>query len=95
MQFLQFKITEHLTILKDGRKCKNPTVWKFSSDLHPVLIDVEKIRSSYTLALVSNLNLGRAFSKSNQIKSKLSGDHFVLRIDNLTFLIARLRDSGE
>ena len=26
MQFLQFKITEHLTILKDGRKCKNPTV---------------------------------------------------------------------
>ena len=26
MQFLQFKITEYLTILKDGRKCKNPTV---------------------------------------------------------------------
>ena len=66
-------------------------------------MDEEKIHSSYNLALVSVLNLGRALSKSN-----LSGGWILFKIWNLnvlvrpvlvqsgnsTFLLARLRDSG-
>ena len=44
---------------------------------HPVLIEVENT-SSYTLAVVSNLDLGRVFPKSNQIKSKLRGEDTTL-----------------
>ena len=43
MQFLQFKITEYLTILKDRRKCKDPTIWISSFGHPPMLMDEEKI----------------------------------------------------
>ena len=73
---------------------------------HPpvlMLMDEEKIHSSYNLTLVSVLNLKKTIPKSN-----LSGGRILFKVWNLnalvrsvlvqsgnsTFLLARLRDSG-
>ena len=108
-EYFYIKITDTTLTFKKSQQYKGLKIfqWLCSKKNHSQL---KRISGYYAIFTIQNYRvfdnferrtevqesdclkiLGRAISKSNL---KLSGDYFLLRIDNLTFLIARLRDSG-